>query len=88
MALPKRKKIGEILKEKGFISEDGLREALSLARKEGIRAGEACIRLGLIDDNGLAQALAEQYGLPVVNVESSRVDEKTLELIPVELLYR
>jgi len=88
MALPKRKKIGEILKEKGFISEDGLREALTLARKEGIRAGEACIRLGLIDDNGLAQALAEQYGLPVVNVESSRVDEKTLELIPVELLYR
>ncbi|MBI5560691.1 MAG: Flp pilus assembly complex ATPase component TadA, partial [Deltaproteobacteria bacterium] len=83
-----RKKIGEILREKGFISEDALKEALILSKGEGIRTGQACIRLGFIDGDKLACALAQQYGLTVVDLKKSMVDEKTLELIPAELLYR
>lgn len=83
-----RKKIGEILVEKGFISEEGLKEALSLSKEEGIRTGEACIRLGLTDRSRLAAALAAQYNLEVVDLKRSKIDEKTLELIPAELLYK
>ncbi|MBI5599570.1 MAG: Flp pilus assembly complex ATPase component TadA [Deltaproteobacteria bacterium] len=88
MALPKRKRIGEILCGKGHLREDDLMRALEAARAEGTRVGQACIKLGLIDDEKLAAALAEQYGLPFVEVERLEVDEKTLELIPVDMLYR
>ncbi|MEE9614066.1 MAG: ATPase, T2SS/T4P/T4SS family [Thermodesulfobacteriota bacterium] len=88
MALPTKKEIGRILEGKGFISEDSIREAIELLNKEGIRFGEACMKLGLIDERQLVEALADQYGLEMIDIERVEVDEEALNLIPVEVLHR
>ena len=42
----------------------------------------------MLTEAQLAIALAEQYGMRVVDLENSEVDEATLELIPTELLFK
>lgn len=82
------KKIGEILVGMGELEESKIEEVLSFSGKEGVRFGEACIRLGLISDKELAGALALQYGLDAVDEGDTVIDEEILDLIPSELLHR
>lgn len=88
MAMGEAKRLGEILIEKGFLDRDGLARALEHSRKENTRLGEACVRLGLLAENQLAFAIAGQYGLEVIDLDSAIVDEEILQLIPTELLHR
>ncbi len=82
------KKIGEILIEKGLLTQERVSEAMRLSKEKGIRFGEACIRLKLIDERQFANAIAEQYGLEVIDLENSVINEEVLNLIPVEVLHR
>ncbi|MBI5561713.1 MAG: Flp pilus assembly complex ATPase component TadA, partial [Deltaproteobacteria bacterium] len=82
------KKIGEILVEKGFLRGDFVAEALASARLGGVRLGESCLMRGLITEDQLAAALAEQYGLPVADMENTAVNEEVCNLIPAETLHR
>ncbi len=88
MSKDTRKKIGEILVEKSGISEEAVVEALELSSRERVRIGEALIRLGYIDEAQLAMALAEQYGLKVIDMGKACLDEEAMALIPSELLHR
>lgn len=81
------KKIGEILVGMG-LEPERVDEALKFSRKEGIRLGEACIKLGFITGTQLAKALAEQYGLEAIDLDNTVVDEEALNFIPTEVLHR
>lgn len=81
------KKIGEILIENGFIAAQSVHDALIISKKEGIRFGEACIRLGLVDEKRFFSAIAEQYGLEAVDLKDASVDEEVMGIIPAEVLY-
>jgi hypothetical protein len=57
-------RLGEILVAKGAVSTDGLRSALEACRRSGGRLGTWLIRLGLLGEAALLEALAEQTGCP------------------------
>ncbi len=82
------KKIGEILAGMGGLEENRIEEVLGFSKKEGVRFGEACIRLGLVSEDELARALAIQYGLDAVDAQDTVMDEEILNFIPAELLHR
>ncbi|MCK5236889.1 MAG: Flp pilus assembly complex ATPase component TadA, partial [Deltaproteobacteria bacterium] len=84
----KNNRLGEILVERCFLIEEDIPGAVKLSSEEGIHLGEACMRLGLINDIQLVEALAEQYGKELVELSSSEVDEETFNLIPSELLHK
>jgi receptor protein-tyrosine kinase len=63
VTLPHRS-IGSILIADGKLSEQNARRVVELQRAEGIRFGEAALRLGLISEGDLRQALARQYDFP------------------------
>jgi type IV pilus assembly protein PilB len=88
MRLPVRRDIGTILVEKGFIAEGEIEKAMNLSRQVGIRIGEACLRLGFINERQFTEAIADQYGLEVIDLTEAGVDEETLNLIPADLLHR
>ncbi len=90
MTALKLKKIGEIMVDSGVISSDDRDRALAVANGSNgkLRIGQACIQAGLINELDLAEALAEQYGLSVIDLEKHEVDERVLDLIPVELLFK
>jgi type IV pilus assembly protein PilB len=69
-----RFQLGELLVEKGLITDAQLAEALVECRQHGSRLGETLVRLGFIFEDELARTLAEQAGVPFVNIAVYSVD--------------
>jgi type IV pilus assembly protein PilB len=63
--------LGQILKEKGFISEGQVQEALSIQRAQGGVFGEILVGLGYVTRVDVLAALAQQMGLEVVDLSGS-----------------
>ncbi len=77
-----RKPIGEILKEKGLITEDYIKFALLEQRATGEKLGEVLVRVGMVTDLEIAKALSEQAGLPFLDLETLTPDPKALDSLP------
>ena len=58
------KRLGEILTEMGVLSPDGLRSGLEACKRHGGRLGTWLVRLGLINEARLLEALSRQSGCP------------------------
>ena len=58
------RRIGSILAEQGKLGASGIERVMELQQTEGIRFGEAALRLGLITVDDLRGAVAKQYDLP------------------------
>lgn len=82
------KAIGEMLIEKGTVSAEQVEEALACSRSEGIRLGEALLRLGYVTQDALNYALGEQYGMRPMELHPSMLDERLVRRFPLDLLER
>ena len=69
-----RLQLGALLVEKGLITEAQLSEALVERRLNGGFLGETLVRLGFVFEDELARTLAEQAGVPFVNLEANPAD--------------
>jgi len=58
------RRIGGILAEQGKLGASDIERVMELQQTEGIRFGEAALRLGLITVDDLRGAVAKQYDLP------------------------
>jgi chain length determinant protein tyrosine kinase EpsG len=56
--------LGAILVEDGKLSQKEIDRVLDVQRREGVRFGEAAVRLGLVTDEEVRFALAKQYDFP------------------------
>lgn len=89
MPLPFRKKnIGEILIDRGDLSPSDLPFVLEKLTTSDERFGRVCIAEGLITEEALARALAEQFGYEYVDLKSFRMDETFLNELPPDTVYR
>lgn len=67
--------LGEILVAVGKISPADAERIMEMQRREGWRFGEAALRLGLIGEADLVQALHRQYGLPLLLPANGGISE-------------
>ncbi len=88
MAFQLRKKLGDILFEKGDISQDQLAYVIEKRKTSADRFGEICVSDGLATEEAVARALAEQFGLEYVDLQEFRIDEAILGLFPPDVIYR
>lgn len=72
-----RKRLGDMLTEAGFITQEQLQIALQEQKQTGRRIGEVLVDLGFVTEDNMLEVLREQLNLPRLNL--SRV------LIPVEM---
>lgn len=77
------KPIGEILKERGLVSEDYIRFALLEQRATGERLGEVLVRVGMVTDLEIAKALSDQSGLPFIDLTELSPLPSALDLVPI-----
>jgi hypothetical protein len=68
------KQIGEILIEKGFITEAQLHDALLEQKVSDKFLGMILIDRGLITDHDLLEALSEQFNMPLVDIKEQHID--------------
>ena len=78
-------RIGDILLDRGLITDEQLHEVLQRQQSSGDRIGTCLLQLGLIDEETLAQTLSEQYKIPYVNLDQVEPDKDAVCLIPKKL---
>ena len=77
------RRLGQILVDLGYLTEDQLWDVLEEQKQSpGEVIGQVAIRLGLVTDEQVTEALAEQWGMPVVNLSETNIPPKVLELVP------
>lgn len=87
MVTKKRKKLGEILIERGCINEKQLEEALKEAKQTGIRIGEAIVKLGFARSEDVLSALATQLNIPFVKLKNYKIDPTIIDYIPAKIVH-
>jgi type II secretory ATPase GspE/PulE/Tfp pilus assembly ATPase PilB-like protein len=81
-------KIGEVLKEKGLITEDRIQLALAHQKVTGTLLGETFVKLGFVSSSEIARALAEKSGIPFIDLSEYIVSEEAIKLIPKDIAER
>jgi type IV pilus assembly protein PilB len=76
------RRIGQVLVDLGFVDEDQLWEILDEAKNTGNQTGQVALSRGLINEDQLLQALAEQFGLKIINLEETKPSPEALQIVP------
>ena len=75
-----KKQLGEILKEKGIITEDHIKYALQVQKITKDRLGEIFEKLGFVTENDTVKTLAEQTRISYVDVDEVLAEDTVLKL--------
>lgn len=82
-------RLGDVLKEYGYITEEQLRQALDYQKgHKGVRVGAALIEMGFITEPQMLEALATRLQLEMVDVSELHVDIEAVEKIPADMAQR
>jgi len=84
----KRKRLGEVLHERGKISAKDLEKALAEQEHKISYLGELLLERGLVEKSDLIAALEEVCLVPYVDIALTPVEPGTLRLIPREFAER
>ncbi|WP_297529041.1 GspE/PulE family protein [Thiohalobacter sp.] len=89
-AVPQKppRRIGDILIEKGVLSPDQLRIALTEQKKRGEQLGRIIVSLGFATEAIVRDALSEALGQESVDLNKVVVDSDALALIPKDVARR
>jgi type IV pilus assembly protein PilB len=71
-------RLGELLLERSLVTDGQLAQGLLEQAASGGRLGTALVKLGLLDERALARVLAEQQGLPLVDLRSDVPEPEAL----------
>ena len=85
------RRIGQILVDLGFISDEQLEQLLEeQPQRPGKKLGKLAEELGYISDDQLTQALAEQWGMQVIHLADIVIPPQVLGYVtePMAQLYR
>lgn len=83
-----RRKIGEILHERGDLTLGQVAYVIEKLKSNPQRFGELCLQDGLLTEDSLYKALAEQFNLEFIDLSLFRLDESILNLFPADIIYR
>ena len=75
-----KKQLGEILKEKGIITEDHIKYALQVQKITKDRLGEIFEKLGFVTENDTVKTLAEQTRISYLDVDQVLPEDTVLKL--------
>ncbi len=82
---PAKKRMGDLLVQRGIVSPQQLEECLALQKSSmGERLGQVLIRKGYANEDEVMTCLAEEYGLQFVHVLQQEVPPGVMELLPLD----
>ncbi|MBN1808044.1 MAG: hypothetical protein JW909_03185 [Planctomycetes bacterium] len=81
-----KKRLGELLIEAGYITEEQLQEVLAEQRKTGELLGEVLVRMNMVDESNIAQTLVAQFGVPFLRAGQYYISKEMIDLFPEAML--
>ena len=88
MAKAARRHLGEILYKAGLVEKQALIDAIKAGQASKKRLGEVLIEKGLIDEENLAKAIAKQFDMKYVNLDTTTITPESLKLVPEDLIKK
>ncbi|HSQ41172.1 MAG TPA: ATPase, T2SS/T4P/T4SS family [Fibrobacteraceae bacterium] len=82
MQFKERKRLGEILLERGFINQEQLDRALEVGKQQGERLGRVLIKLGYMSEDRLIEILSAQLEIPQVKLDNFNIDVEAAKYLP------
>lgn len=82
------KRLGDILKEAGIVTNLQLKQALATPRLPDERIGDVLIRLGYVSEEEIISTLSVQLKIPAVKLNDYPVSQKAVNSIPEHLAKR
>ncbi len=79
------KQLGEVLVERGAITQQQLERALTYQKENGGLIGEIFVELGFLKEEDIAQALTVQYGFPYLPLGNYEINMEIINIIPVRV---
>jgi type IV pilus assembly protein PilB len=76
------KQLGELLIERGIISQAQLDKALVVQQERGGLIGEILVELGFAKEEDIAQALTAQYGFPYLPLSNYDINPEIINIVP------
>lgn len=80
------KKLGELLIDEGYITEEQLIEALAESKKSRMPLGSTLYSLGFITLNQLKETLQKQQGYEFVDADQLKIQEKVINILPEDFI--
>ena len=84
--MAQRKRLGDILQERGLLSKEQLKQALDYQRSTGDKLGTALMKLGFISPEDIADALSEHLRIPRVDFKRRYISSDVVKLVPENII--
>ena len=68
--------------ERGLIGPDQLTEAEGVASAQGIRAEDALVKLGYVEESDISSLQAQEFGYDSINLDSTDIPQAVIALVP------
>ena len=81
-----RKKLGEILREWGKVTEKQVRDALAKQSKSGRRLGDIFLASNDCSETDIAKALALQFDMQFVDLDIGAINPQVMEMMPEAMM--
>ncbi len=86
--MAQRGELGRILIEAKLLTEDQLKMAVDLQESVGGKLGAIIVKLNFIEEGKLTSFIAQQQGLPLVNLDELVLPENLVRRIPRNLIEK
>lgn len=84
----RRLRIGDLLVERGAITEAQLTLALEEQRHSGKRLGNVLVDLGMVRESEFLQIIADKLGLPFIDLRRTQINPEIAEKLPEQIARR
>ena len=88
MAFQKKIRLGDLLVEKGLITDEQLQLALKEQKKLGRKLGGTLVELGMIDEDSILNLLSGQLGIPLVSLTNFKFNEEVVRKLAESIARR
>ena len=79
------KHLGDLLVERGIITQQQLEHAQATQKARGGLLGQVLVELWYATEEQIAQSITAQYGFPYLPLESLEIDQNVIELVPEQV---
>ncbi len=79
------KRLGAVLLDSGYISDENLQKAIGRHSEVGGRLADILVSLGVISEQRIARAIEETIGIPTVNLPRTEVMADAIAKVPADL---
>ena len=82
-----KRRLGELLRAEGLITDDQLRAALEEQRKSNLFLGEALVKLGFVSEEVIAATIVQQFNLPFIAAGQFAITPEVLNTFPERMYF-